>query len=88
VLSFQKRANPDPQPFPLSSDDILIAAFWKDRVPPEIPPRVVETVFYRFSDDQIFLNKIGSFIDGFSPSLLLICTWKSPNIVEFSCLVS
>ena len=60
-------------PFPLDSDDILIAPFWDD-----IDIRDSGQIFYRFSNDLILLSRFQSDINdgsGFSPVSLFIATW-------------
>lgn len=72
-----------PEPLPLPSDEIVIAAFWTDHF-------ITTDVSYRASDDATFLNQVESYIndeDNFSPASLFICTWKLFRFVDFECLV-
>ena len=73
VISFRRRFSQFPSPFPLDSDDILIAPFWD-----LIDIRDSGQIFYRFSNDLILLSRFQSDINdgsGFSPVSLFIATW-------------
>ena len=64
-----------PRPFPLSTNDVLIAPFWD----------FIETffggrVFFRQTNDEDLLTQVGTatneaFMVDFSPTLMLIVTW-------------
>ena len=90
VVSFgDPFTNPSSSPFPLSTNDILIAPFWDDSN--------VESggqVLFRLSDNQTLLKQVGSIINDrleydFTPTMLFIVTWNripefrgSPDIVS------
>ena len=61
------------RPFPLFTDDILIAPFWDD-----INIEITGQIFYRFSNDSSLLTLFQSYINDssdFSPVSLFIATW-------------
>lgn len=73
VVSFRiPFINPAPRPFPLLTNDILIAPFW-DFINTFDGGRV----FFRLTDDEDLLEQVGNTINeaDFSPELLLIATW-------------
>ena len=65
----------NPRPFPLSSNDVVIAPFW-DFIETFIGGRVL----FRQTNDEDILTRVGTtineaFMVDFSPALLLIVTW-------------
>ena len=66
----------DSRPFPLSTNDILIAPFWDDS-----NVKIGGQILFRLSDNQTLLNVIGSTINDtlefdFTPMMLFIVTWS------------
>ena len=74
VISFRKDFEDyDSKPFPLLTDDILIAPFWED-----VDINIAGQIFYRFSNDSSLLSLFQSYINdssNFSPVSLFIATW-------------
>ena len=74
----------NPRPFPLSTNDRLIAPYWDAPFDGE--------VLFRLSDNQTLLSEVGSTINDalefdFTPKKLLIATWmmilnSTGNIVK------
>ena len=82
VLSFRKRFyNFRPVPFPLSTNDILIAPFWAD-----IYRFSGGNIYYRLTKDESLVNQTAqdireAFEDDFIPTSLVIATWD--KVQEF-----
>lgn len=65
-----------PNPFPLTSVDILIAPFWDDH-----DVRIEGRILYRFSEEASLLEEVGASVNAsfglsFTPTLLFIATWE------------
>ncbi len=77
VLSFRNSfTSPTPQPFPLGTNDIIIAPFWAG-----INYVDSGTVYFRFSTDPDIISEIQSVVltsfgTEYVPSLLFIATWN------------
>ena len=84
VISFRfPFLDPDPRPFPLFTNDVLIAPFWD----------FIETFFggqvlFRHTNNEDLLTQVGTtinetFMVDFSPTLLLVVTWdRVPGVFE------
>lgn len=76
VISFrQPFRNGNGRPFPLSTDDILIAPFWDTLI------GYGGEVYYRYSTNNTLLRHFGVIVRDtigghFSPGLLFIATWN------------
>ncbi len=78
LLSFGQAINLQPQPFPISTDQLIIAPFWSN-----VDTRARGTVHYRTSSNTTQLEKATFVIQAafprdlrdFVPTSLVIVTW-------------